>query len=190
MRPSTSVDMLYSQVVPVSNISGREANLGHHLGIGLILGHRLGVAPDHLHGRVPERRIGQPGGVAEQILHRHRPFGRHTLGADRAIGEFRQILGDWGGDLQLAFFRQDHRCGRSQGLGHRGDPEDRVELHRRLGLAVAPAEGLGIGNMAATGDQYDRPGDQVALDILPECRREAGKTLCRQPDFLRTIGLG
>jgi len=163
--------------------------LGHHLGIGLILGHRLGVAPDHLHGRVPERRIGQPGGVAQQIPHYHHPFGQHPLGTDRAIGEFRQILGDWGGDLQLALFRQDHRGDRGQRLGHRGDPEDRVELHRHRGLAVAPAERLGMGHMAAAGDQHDRPGDHVALDVLPECRREARETLRRQPDFLRTTGL-
>jgi len=127
--------------------------------------------------------------VAQQILHRHHPLGRHALGADRPICEFREVLGDRGGNLQFALLRQDHRGDRGQRLGHRGDPEDRVELHRRLGLAIAPAESLGIADMAAAGDQHDRPRDHVALHVLPECRREACETLCRQPDFLRTIGL-
>ena len=127
--------------------------------------------------------------MAQQILHRHDPLGRHAIGADRAVGEFREVFGNGGGNLQFAFLGQDHRCNRGQRFGHRGDPEDRIELHRRLGLAVTKAEGLGIGDMAAAGDQYDRPGYDVALDVLPECRREACETLARQPDFLRTIGL-
>ena len=107
------------------------AELLDQLGVGLPLVHQLDVAPQHLHRRVAELRIGQPRGVAQQVLHGHRAPRPGALDADRHLGEFRQVLRDRRGDFEPSFLGQHHRRDRGHRLGHRRDAEDRVERHRR-----------------------------------------------------------
>ena len=54
--------------------------------------HDVRVAPQQLHRRVAEIRVGQPRGVAQQILHGHCALRLRALDADGHLGEFRQVV--------------------------------------------------------------------------------------------------
>ena len=75
--------------------------------------------------------------MAQQILHRDRPFGRDQfelpvlLDADLRIGEFGDVFRDGVSDEQPSVLDQHHERDRDDRLGHRIDAEDRVAAHRR-----------------------------------------------------------
>jgi hypothetical protein len=50
--------------------------------------------------------------------------------------EFGQIFGHWIVDAELAFILKHHDGERCDGLGHGGDPEEAVLLHRCLGFQI------------------------------------------------------
>ena len=78
-RPSTSVERLYSQRVPGWCSSGSSASVADLVLIGLRSRAIRGLGIGLVHRRRAAELIGQAGGVAQQILHGDRPFGRHQL---------------------------------------------------------------------------------------------------------------
>ena len=84
--------------------------------------------------------IDQAGGMAQQILDRHRALlrlkretglaGHRVFGvdADHHVLEFGQILVDRRCEIELALLDQHHGGDAGDRLGHRGNPEDRIGL--------------------------------------------------------------
>ena len=108
----------------------------------------------------------------EQVAHGDRPVRGHGL-VERpvellqhlAVGELGHQSIDGLVEPQLALLHEDHRRRRGDGLGHRGDPEDRVAPRsgslppRRL-----RADRVDV-DRSPPADQRDDPGDLVALDV-------------------------
>lgn len=67
-------------------------------------------------------------------------------------------------------FLVDQRHGGRDGhrLGHRGDPEDRVALHRQLRIDVAVADLVDLQHVPAMPDEGDRAGEQARLHRLDD----------------------
>ena len=194
---------------------GREAVLPSAAGLvgerqGREFGDELGVAVRDaadagrdiglLERRAGQRRISQAGGVAQQIVHRHRlaaRFGGESLGAgivgidrDLEAGELRQIFRHRIGQDQPAFLGQHHRRHRGERLGHRRDPKHRVGGHRRAGLAVAIADRLQAGDLAAARHQNDRARHDAGIDVAGERVAHALQPFGRQADVFRFTGAG
>ena len=123
--------------------------------------------------------IGQAGPVGQQVLDGDVAVGRNRLVHRPAgvfqhdhIGEFRHPAGDRIVQLQLAFLDQHHDRHRGHRLGHRGDAEQGVALHRRLGGDIAPADDIDVHHLAAAPHQRDRAGEQVVVDHPLDRRRD------------------
>jgi len=116
---------------------------GDEIGEGLVATVHTGRAVETVvqpaHHRVIDT-IDEAGGVAQQVLDRHRALLRLErelprsagriggLDADHHIPEFGQILMNRRGEIELALLDQHHRGDAGDRLGHRGDPEDRIGL--------------------------------------------------------------
>ena len=105
--------------------------------------------------------------------HRHRLDGRpQPVGAGGAVerlehhelGEFRQIFFHRVLDREAVLLDELHRGGRGDGLGHRRDAEQRVELQRPAGIDVGDAERATIDDALAVGRHDHHAGHVLALD--------------------------
>ena len=138
-RPSTSEARLYSHVVPgwwISGIFDRRSHLlgaAHgaavevaHAGVG-----ETGLHQRIFHGRVlGELAVGEAGGVAQQVLHRHGAIRRDLAATDgdALVLERGKMLGHRIAELDVAILDQQHGGDGDQRLGHGVDAEDRVRL--------------------------------------------------------------
>ena len=122
--------------------------------------------------------VGEAGGVAQEILNRHGALGRDLAAGGRYLHvlERRKPFGDRVGELECAVFDQDHRGDRGHGLGHRVDPEDRVEPHGIGALGIAHALRAGVDELALAGDHHDGARDFLLLDLLLEGVGEAAQS--------------
>ena len=68
------------------------------------------------------------------------------------------------GEEQLPFLEQHHDRDAGHGLGHRGDAEDRIGLHRRLLLDVLEADRVQIDGLPFARDERDDAADFLAID--------------------------
>ena len=164
-----------------------------------LLGRRLrqvddvGLGDEPVHRRAAGEAVGQPGGVAHQVVDRDRPLGGDELeravafDADLHRGEGGQVFGDRVGKQQPSFFDQGHRGDADDRLGHRIDAEDRVVRHRR---AAGPqrAEPLGIGDAAVARDQRRDAGGAAGGDFALHRLAEARQGGARQADLFRLGG--
>ena len=73
-------------------------------------------------------------------------------------GEGGQRIGDWRVQRQAALLDQLHGCERGERLGHGGDPEHRVQRHRRLAGEIAQAERALVDCRLGGGGQCDEAG--------------------------------
>ncbi len=104
--------------------------------------------------------VAEAGGVGEQVAQRDRALRRAQFWLTRVVptvqhlrlGEPRQHLGDGGIEFELALLDLLQRRDRGDRLGHRGDPDDGVERHRRAGAAGAVG-GLEERAVAVAGDR-------------------------------------
>jgi hypothetical protein len=107
--------------------------------------------------------VGEPCPVGHQVLDGDIAGGRVGL-VERAGRVFQDLhvleLGRPAGDriIQIEFARFEQHQGRhrSDRLGHRGDAEEGVALHRRAALQVALARGVDPNNLAPAPYQGDR----------------------------------
>src|SRR5215469_14807264 len=75
------------------------------------------------------------------------------------------VLGDRLGEIELAVLPQHHGRHRRDGLAHGVDAEDGVLRHRHLGSGIARAYRLEEGDLAVTGDQHHRPGNDPLVHV-------------------------
>ena len=138
--------------------------------------HRNGRTVDELElvDRLLDRRIVEQDTETEregqEIAHNDRPKRRHGV-IERSVDAAqhapvrqvrkpalrRRIQG------KSAFLRQHHDGSRGEGLGHRGDAEDRVALHRCVGADRLGPKCFGM-DRVATGDQIDRARHDAVRD--------------------------
>ena len=126
--------------------------------------------------------VGEAGGMAQQVLHRH--LARLRLGLDRRrVGIARHLhAGESGQELRHGLAEQqapllvEHhdRC-RGHRLRHRGDGEDGIGPHRLCLGCLAHADGLEVGEAATPGDADDGAGDQAGDDVALERLADAGE---------------
>ena len=132
-------------------------------------------------GHRPELRLERHLDRAVGFLLRHRDLG---------VGEGGNVLGHPVGQRKLALLDQDHGRHARDRFGHRGDAEDRVGRHRRLGFLVAEAEGVEHGDPAVARDQNDGARQFVVLDPLLDPVAESFQALADKANFFRRLGLG
>ena len=72
-----------------------------------------------------------------------------------------------------ALVNQGHRRGDGDRLGHRGDAEHGVALHRQPRLDVAVAELVDLQHLAGLPHQRDCPGQQARIDRVTDGRAVA-----------------
>jgi hypothetical protein len=77
------------------------------------------------------------------------------LERDPHVADFGQIPGDGCVEVELAVVHQNHGGDAGHRLGHRGDPENGIRLHRDSLGAVLESDGLQIGELAALCDCDD-----------------------------------
>src|SRR4029077_4092194 len=82
-----------------------------------------------------------------------------------------------------------HNGDGGDGLAHRGDPEDRVAVHRDLFLAILKADGFGVRELAVAGDQHDRAGERPLVDVSLERCRHALEPFGREAHLFRLARL-
>ena len=123
-----------------------------------------------------ENAVRQPAAVRHQVVDRDGPPDRlASCPADRRGSRSTRMSASSGshlvdriGQRQLAVLDQRHRCGDRDRLGHRGDAEDRVALHRQTRVDVAVAELVDLPHLAGMPDQRDRAGEQAGVDRLAD----------------------
>jgi len=81
-----------------------------------------------------------------------------------AVAELGQPRLDRFVEPQPAVFHQDHRRGRGDGLGDRGDAEDGVAPHGRRIVERQRAELLHV-DVVIAADERDEPGHLLAFDV-------------------------
>ena len=137
----------------------------------------VGADVGFLNGRIAEEPVGEAGGVAHQVLHRHRALGVHQAHPVRAgrvrhshlhLGKCRKIFGHRIIQLQLTRFEQSERSGHGDGLAHGVDAEDVVHTHGGRALRVSQAEGVFVGDLAVAHDDQDGAGHDVVRHVLVE----------------------
>jgi hypothetical protein len=74
------------------------------------------------------------------------------------------------------FLPEHHQPHARDRLGHRIDAEDRVGRDRSCALDLEMAQRLEVGDLAATGDQCQRPGQLARVDVPSEMIRDAPET--------------
>src|SRR5262245_40566145 len=116
--------------------------------------------------------IGDPGCVGEQLLDGDWTLGRYGLQAgvalsgDGGFGKGRDELTDGLVEADLALLDQCENGCAGNGLGLRGDAEDRVRRHALVRLLVAPSESALVSWLAVAKHQRDGARDPVLVDIL------------------------
>jgi hypothetical protein len=149
---------------------------------------------DQMHRAVALVLVGDAGGVAQQVLDRHRPAQWDELqlalvdDTDLLVGEFRDELGDGVGEQQVAVLEQHHDAGRDDRFCHREDAEDRIMGHRRRCRRVLPAQRLEPADLATACHQHGDAGDGSLVDLALECVRHRLQADRRQADGFR-LGL-
>jgi hypothetical protein len=125
-------------------------------------------------GVLRELAVGKAGGVAQEILDGHGPLRGHVAAAGRDLHvlECREPSRDRIRKLERAVLDQDHRGDRDHRLGHRVDPEDRVEPHGVGAPGIAGAQRARADELALAGDQHDCAGQLPVLDLLLERARD------------------
>jgi hypothetical protein len=113
-----------------------------------------------------EKSVAEPRAVRQQVANPDLASGRLARGALRhaLVLERRNVFGDRVGEQQLPVFVQHHDGHAGDGLGHRGDAENRVGSHRLLALDVLEADGVHIRDLAFARDQRDEPGRFATID--------------------------
>ena len=117
--------------------------------------------------------VGQPGGMSEEVAHRHRPlwldqpkraaipYPLQHLG----VRELRQVARHRMVQQNTPLLDQHHHGDAGDRLGHRGDAEQGVGRHRAALLAVRHPEGAQMGDLAAPGDQRRGSGHVAIVDV-------------------------
>lgn len=78
--------------------------------------------------------------------------------------ELGQVFGYWIVNAQLALILQHHDGERGDGLGHGGDPEETVFLHRCPGFQILKSDSLVTEQPAIFPDERDRTRELSVLD--------------------------
>ncbi len=135
-------------------------------GAGLIL-HGCGqIERDEIGERV---RVARPGGGRFAQARRVREdLGKGEVGglARRSlqIGEGRDVFRHRIGNVELAFILKHQDSHGRDGFRHRGDPEQRVGLHRFSGRDVGQPARLEMQNLVLGHDHRDRAGDLACVN--------------------------
>ena len=132
-----------------------------------------------LHQAVAGVVVGDAGGVAQQVLHRHRPRQRDQVelavvfDTDLLVGELRNELGDGIAKDKMAVLDQHHDADRDDRFGHGEDAEQGVARHRRGLSRALLAERVEPADLAAS-RHHDRCARQGSLvDLALEGIRHA-----------------
>lgn len=83
---------------------------------------------------------------------------------DLAIGEFGEEFVHGIVEPEAALLDQDQCGDRSDRLGHRGNPKDRVALHRRVPTMRECADGVDM-DLVVPGNERDDAGNVATLDV-------------------------
>ena len=144
-----------------------------------------------LHQAVAGVVVGDTRSMAQQVLHGHRPVGRHqfelavVLNADLLIGKFRNVFGDRVVEQQMAFLQQHHDADGDDRLCHREDAEDRILRHRRRGSGILFAQSIEPADLAAACHHHGHARYGSLVDIALERIRHALQSNRRQPQRFR-----
>src|SRR5450759_2342134 len=101
-----------------------------------------------------------------------------------SLSKSHSSAGSGASESQLAGFDQHQRADAGDRLGHRGDAEDRVRLHRQAGFDVAMADAGELGYLVMSRDEHHGPGDLASLDASSDVRAGALKPWARQSHVL------
>jgi len=131
--------------------------------------------------------IGEAGGVAHRVLHRHRAalrfqFQRPLAGQHRG-GVLRDLHRHQGRDMRAdrlihqhaAFLDQRQRGDAADRLGHGGDGEHRIGAHRHPGDGIEEADGFEMHEAPAPRDGDDAAGKAAGLDLAFQRRADAAE---------------
>ena len=127
--------------------------------------------------------IGEAGGVSQQHAQRDRPLGRTQLRFALVVESFQDLRSRKVGkelahrlvQLEFALFHELHGGGCGERLGHRRDPEHRIERHVGALGEVALAEGALIEDAVAGRCHGDDAGDLLGVRGLAEGLIDAGE---------------
>ena len=101
------------------------------------------------------------------------------------FGQLRQIPGHRVIEQEVAFLVEHHHGQTRDRLRHRGEPEQRVCLHRLPVVDIGHAEVLEIGNLAIAGDHGHGTGNLFLVDGVLNLRSNPRQPVCRQSHVLR-----
>ena len=144
------------------------------------------------------QHVAQPGGVFHQVAHGdaltpryifdlHLPIGilsRVDLEVSKRGDVFRYRIVE----LPLAFLVKHHQCHPNDGLGHRIDPEDRVEFDGIVFAHIELADRVGVYYLAVTRQHRHNAGQLAIVNHRLHAGIEPLKTLGRNPDVLGLRG--
>jgi hypothetical protein len=141
--------------------------------VGLLIIHQFRLAVRPLHQGIPERPTREAGGMAHEVVQRHRAPRRFELQcalAVRLVGcfhadfeplELGQVARHGVRQGERAAFEQP-QCGRHRdGLGHGGNPKDGIGPQRPAAGAVGVTEHIEPRDPAVAHDQNRRAGDHA-----------------------------
>src|SRR6185369_10466851 len=110
--------------------------------------------------------------------------GRTAFGNTLTL-ECRDVFRNRIGEKEFAFFFEHHHRNGGDGLGHRGDAENRVDLHGPAALDVLESTGVHVHDFSvACHERYDTT-DFMAIDVVLHPLVQAVDTLGGDAD---TIG--
>src|SRR5215472_9263547 len=161
------------------------------LGIGDLAAAQLRFLVELLHHAVAGVVVGDAGGMAQQVLHRHRASYVDELepavglDADLLPGEFRDEFRHGVTEQQMAFLDQRHDRDRDDRLCHREDPEDGVVGHWPSIRRALFADGVEPADLAPARNQYSRARKGPLVDFALEAIGQFLQSGRRQADRLR-----
>src|SRR5215831_15093809 len=125
--------------------------------------------------------------MREQIPDRDLASSRYGRAAVRytLTLEGRDVFRNGIGQEEFAFFFEHHHRDGGDGLGHRGDAEDRVHLHWSAALDVLESAGVQVRDFSVACDECHDPTDVMAIDVVLHALVQAVETFGRNADAVR-----
>ncbi len=139
--------------------------------VGDVSGHEPGLGVERADGP-PVRLVGQPRGMAQEIVYGRRParLDQRAVAQDLGVGEGRDEVADRLAEMKPSLGGEHHRGDRDDRLRHGIDAKDRVGRHQRPRGGVAIAPGAMGHDLAPPLDVQHGARDATRLDLRAQKR--------------------